>query len=270
MSNKSKKIFLTLGLVFSVFILIILFLFVKNSGGIKTSPIKTNNIAGPIVIKSNSPIKKGSGSYKITPSAAGNLQIIDNYIVFWPDHDNSFLNDVEYNAEFKGFKTESGTDLGVFNFSFKVLKNNDYDKLQKEVLSKYGRLEDTGNPLLEKLPYKKDFSFRISYVLNKQPEPKYNQDSSGIIDLLGTKDNWKEKKSNYIVQIETIVIQSRNQDNQSYIAEVKQARQDALKWITNQGVDPSKDINIIFIPSDEELTNTSIAPEQANLPEGDV
>ncbi len=270
MSDKSKKIFLTLGLVFSVFILITLFLFVKNSRGIKISPIKNNNIAGPIVIKNNSPVNKGSGSYKITPSAAGNLQIIDNYIIFWPDHDDSFLVDTDYKAEFKGYETTSGKNLGTINLSFKVLKNNDYDKLQKEVLSKYGRLEESGNPLLEKLPYKKDFSYRISYVLNKQPEPKYNQESSGIIDLLGTKDNWKEKKSNYIVQIETIVIQTRNQDNQSYIVEVKQARQDALKWIADQGVDPSKDINFIFIPSDEELTNTSVVPEQAHLPEGDI
>lgn len=265
MSDKSKKIFLTLSSVLSTFILILLFLFVKNSGVIKKSPTKTNNIAGPIVIKSNSPVKKDSGSYKITPSAAGNLQIIDNYIIFWPDHDDSFLIDTDYKAEFKGYETESGKNLGVINLSFKILKNNDYDKLQKEVLSKYGRLEESGNPLLEKLPYKKDFSFRISYTLNKQPEPKYNQESSGIIELLGTKDNWKEKKSNYIVHIETVVIQTRNQDNQSYIAEVKQARQDALKWIADQGVDPSKDINFDFNPSDENLKNLSTSPEKVHL-----
>lgn len=270
MFGNRKKIFLILGLVFSVFVLIVLFLIIQGAGGIKTSPIKTNNIAGPIVIKSNSPVKKGRGSYNITPLAAGNLQIIDNYIIFWPDHDDSFVVDTNYKAEFKGYETESGKNLGTVSLNFKILKNSDYDKLQKEVLSRYGRLEEPGNPLLSKLPYKKDFSFRVSYVLNKQPQPKYNQESSGIIDLLGTKDNWKEKKSNYIVQIETIVLQSRNQDYQSYVNEVKQARQDALKWITDQGVDTSKDINYIFIPSDEELSNTSIAPEQANLPEGDV
>lgn len=251
-------------LVILVFISIILLFVSTNKNKLQVSPKKSNNIAGPIVIKNNEPLKQGSGVYEITPAAAGNLQIIDNYIVFWPDHDNSFGFDTSYKAVFKDFKTNSDKVLKNISLDFKISKNSNYDKLQKEVLTKYGRLENTGNPLLKLLPYQKDFSYRISYTLNKQPEPKYNQTESGIIALLGTTNDWREKKENYTIHIETLVTQTRNQEYQAFLQDIKQARQDALKWISEQGIDTTKDIIYDFTPSDKELANTSIAPEAVN------
>ncbi len=254
-----------IGLVVGLFIVIFLYQVFYASKQLQFSPKGSNTIAGPIVIKATENINPNSGTYNITPAAAGTLQIIDNYIIFWPEQDGGFVLENRYEAEFKDFKTESSKTIKTVNLDFVIDKTTDYDKLQKEVLEKYGRFETSFNPFLEKLPYKEDYKFKISYAINEDPDREDGHGESGIVALLGNKDNWKDKKDNYIVYIETLVIQSPGQEYASYVEDVKQARQDAKNWIAKQGVDIKKDINYSFIPDDKTLLNPGSGREEVPL-----
>ena len=137
-------------------------LFVYSNGQLKYSPKGTNNIAGPIVIKAKEKINPSSGAYTIDPSVEGNMQIIDNYIIFWPEEDGGFVFDTEYTARFSGYTTESGNNIKTVETTFKISKKADYSKLQKEVLTKYGVFEQSVNPFLEKLPHTEDYRYKIT------------------------------------------------------------------------------------------------------------
>ncbi|MCA9331788.1 hypothetical protein KC968_02500 [Candidatus Saccharibacteria bacterium] len=261
----NRKYIPAMGLFVGLAIIIFLYNTFYTSKQLQYSPKNNNTIAGPIVIKAREKINPKSGSYTITPSVNGNLQVVDNYVIFWPEQDGGFVLDRTYQAVFKDFKTESNKTLKPVNFNITVNKKTDYDKLQKEVLEKYGRFETSFNPFLEKLPYKKDYSFRISYAINEDPDQEDSHRESGIVALLGNKDNWKEKKDNYIVYIETLVIQTQNQSYASYVEDVKQARQEAKDWIAEQGVNVEKDINYAFMPDDKTLSNPNTSREEVPL-----
>lgn len=262
MSNNRKNIFILVALILLVVVGAIIY---RSNRFITTSPGDKNNQAGPVVIKVKENISDSSGTYSVEPSINGHLQIVDNYIILWPDKEGGFYINESYVVKFRDYKTISGKSLGDIDFKFKVTET-DYSGLQKEVLSKYGRFEVSFNPFLEKLPHKQDLSYRISYSINEHDDhtdfdPNKPHDTN-IVELLGDDKNWKEKKDNYVVFIETLVIQSVNDSFETYLEDVRQSRKDALDWIRAQGVDPDKDIAYRFIPDDNTLLNPTTDREE--------
>lgn len=266
MFSNVKKPFVIIGILLLLTVIVLFLSFAQQNNQLEYSPNDSNNIAGPLVIKAKEPIHADSGSYAISPEVAGNLQVVDNYIIFWPEQDGGFVLDTAYRATFKDYRTVSNEPLDQVDMEFTISKDTDYSELQKEVLEKYGVFEASFNPFLEKLPHQEDYRFKISYAINEPLEHNHEEseehNEASIVELLGDKDNWREKKDNYIVYIETLVFQSRNQDDASYLQDVQQARKDALKWIADQGVDVNKDINYEFIPDDATLQNPGSGREE--------
>lgn len=273
MLTRNRKPVIALALLaVSLIIALLLFNVLNDKDRLQYSPKGTNNMAGPMVIKAHEDIDSKSGTYSISPSVSGNLQVVDNYIIFWPEQDGGFVIDTRYRAIFKDYKTVSNEPIQPVNLEFTISRDADYDELQREVLSKYGHFEASFNPFLEKLPYKEDYRFRINYAINESLGHHHEDDDdedAGIIALLGDEDNWREKKDNYIVYIETLIFQSQGQSYESYVHEVKEARKDALEWIAEQGVNVKKDINYQFIPNDKTLQNPGSGREEVPTILGD-
>lgn len=261
--NKKLVLIIVTVVVFAVIVILYNALFASKQ--LQVSPGGENNVAGPIVIKANEKINPDSGTFNITPLISGNLQIVDNFIIYWPEQDGGFIKGARYIATFSDFKTESNKPLKTVDLDFEISESTDYDKLQKEVLDKYGVFETSFNPFLEKLPYKVDYKYKISYVINDDIKSSRDKNRSGIVALLGDKDNWREKRDNYTVFIETLLFQSPGQSLDSYINDVKRVRKEALDWIKDQGVDIDKDINYEFIPNDKTLQNPGSTSEEVPL-----
>lgn len=248
-----------LAVVLPLLLIIVLAILLLSRGGedIEYSPSSTNNRAGPIVIKARSNIDPDAGSLSISPSVPGDVQIIENYIVFWPLDGEGFTEGKSYTATFKDYQLKGGNKLNIPRIRFKVDRNTDYTALQREALSKFGRFEGALNPFLTKLPYTEPYKFRITYRINelRENEGKSNR------EILGDERNWREKKANYTVLIETLVVQGNDDSLQTYINDVTAARNAAMTWIKSQGVNPDKDILYAFIPTDEQLKSPGGEPE---------
>lgn len=229
----------------------------SKSEGVEYSPSSSNNRAGPIVIKARSDIDPKAGSFSLDPAAPGDIQVVDNYIIFWPLSGEGFAEGSSYRATFKGYKLKGGSKLDVPNIRFKVDRNASYTALQQEAMSKYGSYMDTPNPFLAKLPYTKTYRYRVTYVINELRE----NEGKSTREILGDERNWREKKKNYTVLVETLVVQGNGDSLQTYLQDVAAARNEALAWIKSQGVDPDQDILYAFIPTDEQLRNPSSEPE---------
>lgn len=243
-------------------ILLAIFMSSQSKDSIEYTPKGENNKAGPVVIKAPENINQNSGTYSIQPTAEGYLQTVDNFIIFWPKEGESFKENQRYTAVFSEYKTVSGETVETVETSFTINRGVDYTPLQKEVLEKYGRFEaEPTNPLLEKLPYTRPYRFKVSYIINDLDSNK----GKDLREVLGTKTDWKTKKSNYTVVIETLVFQGQQDTLETYINEVHRARQEALEWITSLGVDVKNDIEYEFIPSDDRLTAPMIREEEIEL-----
>lgn len=224
-------------LIIFIFLIILFFVAHNMTRLYEYSPTKINNKAGPIVIKFKQPVNPNEGEYTIEPKVNNKLQIIDNYIIIWPEEGLGFDNEKTYSASFHKFRTVSGKDIPNIKIKFTVNKDWGYSKLQEYVLSKYGHFESSDDSFINKLPYQKDFEFKIS----------------ASIDYNNTKY--------YTILIETLVMPGKNNTQDEYIKEVKDARNKALGWIQQQGVDIKKN-SILFSPNDETLYN----PHQDNNP----
>lgn len=253
-SRRMKKKYL--GIIFGgAVVLAVVIGLVANTGqkNIEYSPESKTNKSGPIVIKAKSKISTNTGTYSIAPSVKGDLQVIDNYIIFWPADGDGYLEDTTYTAEFKNYKTDVGEELSIPLIRFKIDKEFTYSKLQLEVLEKYGRFEQEANPFLSKLPHTEPYRYHIYYDVVDVPDNK----NKSTVELLGNEKNWREKRNNYTVFIETLVFQGRDDSSEVYRQEVQLARQEALDWIRQQGVDVEKDIYYVFSPSLDSLPATT-------------
>jgi hypothetical protein len=252
-----KKIFVIVGLITGL--LLAAFIVSRiGSGGLEYSPKGKNSKGGPIVIKATDSVDSAHGEFSIYPAVEGDLQIVDNFIIFWPQEGAGFEESVRYNASFKNYKMAGGTQIKDLEISFDIDRYTDYSELQKEVLSKYGRFEVAVNPFLSKLPYTEPYKFKVSFVINEHE----GSEDMRIQELLGDEQNWREKKNNYTVIIETLVVQGNRQSYQSFVREVKKARAAALAWISQQGVDTKKDIVYQFVPNDRTLKNPEAEYEE--------
>lgn len=249
---------------FVVLLIVVVGLLIYMNSGIQYTPKGVNNVAGPVVIKAKENIDTNSGRYDIDPSARGNLQIIDNYIIFWPEVDGGFAFDTEYTATFKEYKTSSGDTIDTISTTFRIGKKTDYSKLQEEVLEKYGVFERSLNPFLEKLPHTEEYRYTIRYIIDEDEDTV----DASTYELLGDENNWRDKKDNYTVIIETLVTQGREDSYETYIQEVVNSRQEALNWISAQGVDIEKDIKYSFLPDDATLKDPNLIKDES-IPDDD-
>lgn len=248
--QRNKKFFWFAVLGASVCLVVILFAVLKDNK-FEYAPSRENSRAGPIVIKAKSEVDPNAGSYTIEPEARGHIQIIDKYIIFWPDQEEGFAEREQYTATLKDYRTLAGEPLKIPTLKFVIDRDAPYHELQKEVLAQYGDLESTANPFLVKLPHTEPYRYTVTYSINHARAGEENEKS--VLEELGNEQNWREKKNNYLVFIETHVFQGQQESLQDYHQEINLARAEALAWITSQGVDINKDINYQFIPDDDAL-----------------
>ena len=225
------------GLVLSAIIIILV---TSNSGSRTNSPdleyapnSKTNN-AGPVVLKYRQNIDQSKGSLVISPTPQGEIQIIDEYVIFWPQRGLGFTNETEYSVTSSGFMYLDGTLLPSETFTFYVDPNEVYHPLQLDVFQKYDEAEENTAPFLGLLPYEKQYEYRISY------SPADIEDRDELTPY------------NSLFVIEILVYQSRFDTIEDHIANVQNARQDALEWIRSNDIDPD-DIEYVFSPTDRQL-----------------
>ncbi len=193
-------------------------------------PSNMNNSGGPIVIKAKELVADAQGAkIEITPKASGETQVIDEYIIFWPRAEDGFKDGTEYTAIIEGYKTTSGKSIGVITLKFKIDNTITYAPLQTEVQKRYARPEGLFNdPILSKVLHTEPFVFRTTLL---------SEESAG--------------DSPHVILLETLVVQGRDETIESFNANKEAAKQSALAWIRSQGIDPDKDIQIVY-PSDAE------------------
>ncbi len=153
--------------------------------------------------------------------------------------------DEEFEVSFNNLMAENGDTLTT---TIKYLvKYVPYNRLPEEEQQKQaasiGQPKDD-NPLLSILPYD-EIAFRVDYLT----EP----------DTFGTAADWRAERNNYTVTITTYAISS-GVSQEAYAKKTIAIRERALEWIRKLGVDPSKDINITYIPNDSILYDID-APE---------
>ncbi len=214
-----RKKLITIIAVLLAFILVTIFLFsiFRDDNGIKFSPHKTTNSAGPIV----------------EPKALGRTEIVDNFVIFWPKYGDGFFNDNKYDVYANGYKSTEGEVFEPIKFSFTVTPQKEYEKLQLFVLEKYIDLEGYTDKFLSSLPQKKNYSYNITYRLRESsPENPTAYD----VDIY----------------VESLVIQGQNESLEEYKNSVRKSRNEAENWIKSKGVELEK-ANIYYYPSDEDL-----------------
>lgn len=136
--------------------------------------------------------------------------------------------------------TEMGGDTLSSSIMYDV-KYIPFNKLSKEEQARQTAATKNpaeSNPLLKKLPHD-EISFRIDYV----------PDST----TFGTANTWQEEKDNYVVTIATFA-RKDGVTPEVYAEKSKALRTQAIDWIKKQGVNPDTDINIVYAPSDDELS----------------
>lgn len=146
--------------------------------------------------------------------------------------------------KFTDLESEGG-DAYSESLTYKV-KYVPYNKLSKEEKDRQAQNSVSPlarHPLLSMLPYDA-IAYRMFYVLDQKK--------------FGTAADWKAEKDNFKVYITTFALKDGTQE--AYKQKHLNVRELAKQWIRDLGVDPDKDINIIYSPTDEELNGQ--APPQ--------
>lgn len=188
-------------------------------------PTDINNTGGPVVIKTIEAVDQTeTGRIVVTPDAKGEIQVSDEYIIFWPSPPNGFMHDTSYEVTISGYRTISDKEIGTITLRFVIDESIGYSPLQTEVQRRYERPEGLLNdPILTKILHTEPYSFRISLV-----------------------DEGKFGVTPHVILIETLVLQGRNESIESFEANSAAAKEAALTFIREQGVDTENDITIVY------------------------
>lgn len=189
-----------------------------------------------------------------------NLKSIDqqpkDLVYVYPDKDISYI--IDKNKLIINLKNayNNGTLVtirinNILSEDDKVISNSEYfykvkfenfDKLSKQqqaIAVGESIIPEDSNPLLRLLPYSSSSSIvDEAYFLI---EYKSRGNTGNSLD-------WKSKKNNYCVIINTNAADFYEEGTDNYIQLTKALRERAIVWIKKQGVDPSLDINYTFKP----------------------
>ena len=72
-----------------------------QSGIVASAPSETSNRSAPVVLQAIAPVNPESGSFSIEPETAGQVQIVEEYIIFWPDEGSLLEDGATYSAKFE-------------------------------------------------------------------------------------------------------------------------------------------------------------------------
>lgn len=203
----------------------------QATGIVASAPSGVSNRSAPIVLQAIAPVDPTSGTFTISPDTPGETQIVEQYVIFWPDEGSLLRSGARYQATFADYQTIDGKAIETLVLEFPVQRGVDYYPLQQEVIRNYKHIDGARNdPLLDALPHSEPFLFRVS--------------------LLG------ETADEVTVLIETLTIQGRDETDESYSEQVFLARQEALGWLASYGEERTdgKTLTIVYAPTDGGLS----------------
>jgi hypothetical protein len=206
----------------------------KDNDEPQYSPNGSGPLSGPVVISFPDTISPENGVFALNPEAKGVVEKVDNYLLFWPDYTQGFVDGEEYTVSANGVRSVKGKEYPEVKFSFVINQKTPYDKLQLHVFGKYFSGEEDTDSFLSLLPHRKSLVYNIKYIIKEgstNPSPTIED-----VDLV----------------VETLIGQGRFDTLEEHLVNVKIARSEALEWIKDQGFETS-DATIIYSPTDRDI-----------------
>jgi hypothetical protein len=248
MIEKNKIIInLFIGLLISLFAgLIIYFIYnlivfrITNINPVKILPDSTDTIIISYNKKLGEKSKQPKTLLSISPTKYLSYRIDNNKIfITLPE---PYKNGEKVTLKIKNIVSVSGSVINesTINYDVKYVKFNSLNKEQQKIQIEQSVITESSNPFLAKLPY------GSTDDINNKPYFLIGYKAKGDV---GNDTNWKTKKNNYCVVINTNAQNFYEEGTENFIGLTKLWRNNALEWIKSQGVIPGQDINYTFEPA---------------------
>lgn len=187
---------------------------------VSTIPQKDAGSVAPVIFKFNRDLDRQTANYfTITPAVQGTIQISGGSFTFQPA--GNYTLNTTYTAKLSQVVATDGSTLGdqSVTFTVKLLQFNQLSPSEQQAQKDRTDVVERTNPFLAQLPYSTT-DFKIDY------------------QLIST-DSRDTTPTNVTYTITLYAVLNQPDQIDTYNAELKTYKQEALNWIRSQGTDPN-------------------------------